>query len=138
MDDNILFCYHKQQHFYFLPGGSLEEGETSTSCLKREFKEEAGLTITVGSFLGCLECHWKEDKKQYHEFDLIFEVHANNQPSLSCIQSLENHISFSWLPLSGIKQGAYKILPAGIAHYLNHPSPFPSYIFEDQIKKQES
>ncbi len=134
VDDNILFCYHKKQGFYFLPGGSLEEAENSIHCLQREFKEETGLTITVGSFLGCLECHWQEDKQQYQEFDLIFEVNTNTQPPLSRIQSLEGHISFYWLPLSSITQGAYKILPAGIIKYLSGQTHSPSYIFENQIQ----
>lgn len=138
MDDNILFCYHKKQGFYFLPGGSLEKGENSIHCLQREFKEETGLTITVGSFLGCLECHWQEGKQQYQEFDLIFEVNTKTQSLLSRIQSLEIHISFYLLPLPSIIQGTYNILPTGIVKYLDHPSPFSSYSFEDQIKEHQA
>jgi 8-oxo-dGTP pyrophosphatase MutT (NUDIX family) len=131
MNDHILFCYHKQQDFYFLPGGSLEEGENSIHCLQREFKEETSLTITMGPFLGCLECHWQEDNQRYQEFDLIFEV--NTEPPPSRIQSLESHISFYWLPLPSIIQGAYKILPAGVVKYLSGQPHSPSYLFEDQI-----
>jgi len=132
MDDHILFCYHKQQDFYFLPGGSLEKGENSIHCLQREFKEETGLTITIGSFLGCLECHWQEDKQQYQEFDLLFQVTAT-QPVPLYIQSLETHISFSWLPLPSITKGHYKILPAEAVQYLSDQAHPPSYIFENQI-----
>lgn len=132
MDDHILFCYHKKQNFYFLPGGSLEEGENSTQCLQREFKEETGLTITVGPFLGCLECHWQEGKQQYQEFDLIFQV-TTAQPASLHIQALEDHISFSWLPLPSIIKGDYKILPTEIGQYLSGQVHSPSYIFESQI-----
>jgi ADP-ribose pyrophosphatase YjhB (NUDIX family) len=27
--EEILFCYHKKQGFYFLPGGTLERGENA-------------------------------------------------------------------------------------------------------------
>ncbi|MCD6065708.1 MAG: hypothetical protein K0S33_534 [Bacteroidetes bacterium] len=36
-------------HITKLPGGGLEYGESTIECLIREFKEEADLTITVGS-----------------------------------------------------------------------------------------
>jgi 8-oxo-dGTP pyrophosphatase MutT (NUDIX family) len=132
MNDNILFCYNKKQGFYFLPGGSLEEDENSTYGLQREFKEETGLAITVGSLLGCLVCHWQEVNQRYQEFDLIFKV-TTTQPLSPHIQSLESHISFSWLPFASIIQGDYKILPAGIVQYLSSQAHSPSYIFENQI-----
>ena len=35
-------------------GGHLEEGEAPWECMKREVKEETGLTVTSGSFLGVI------------------------------------------------------------------------------------
>jgi ADP-ribose pyrophosphatase YjhB (NUDIX family) len=110
--EGILFCYNKKQNFYFLPGGSLELGEDAKQCLQREFQEECQLEIIVGSFKGCLECHWQEDEKRYQELDLIFEVCTQVGSIPKFIPSLESHISFSFLPLQAVLDGFYKILPA--------------------------
>ncbi|RSK31715.1 NUDIX domain-containing protein [Hymenobacter metallilatus] len=37
--------------FWSPPGGGWQFGETLQHCLEREFKEETGLTVTVGRFL---------------------------------------------------------------------------------------
>jgi hypothetical protein len=108
----------------------LEAGETSMHGLQRKFKEETGMTITVGSFLGCLECYWQEGQ-ECQEFDLIFAVNTNDSSDLPCVQSLESHISFSWLPLTSSIQESYKTLPAGIIKYLVHPASCTSYIFRE-------
>ncbi|MBX9732550.1 MAG: NUDIX domain-containing protein [Chitinophagaceae bacterium] len=39
------------QFYTKLPGGGLEIGEGTRDCLAREFKEETGLTVTVGKHL---------------------------------------------------------------------------------------
>src|SRR3954471_3109968 len=38
-------------YFTKFPGGGLEFGEGTRDCLKREFKEETGLAITVGEHI---------------------------------------------------------------------------------------
>lgn len=39
---------HKGRRMNKFPGGGLEPGESTRSCLEREFKEETGLTVSVG------------------------------------------------------------------------------------------
>src|ERR1044072_4341399 len=38
-------------YFTKLPGGGLEFGEGTRDCLKREFKEETGLDVTIGEHI---------------------------------------------------------------------------------------
>ena len=131
-EGKILFCYNKKQDFYFLPGGTLENKENARKCLQREFQEECRLDVTVGKFLGCLEFHWQEDKNQYQELDLIFEVDSPNKAIPTNIQSVEPHISFKFLTLPALLAGKVKVLPALVLEFL-HENSTPGYLFENQI-----
>ena len=54
-DDNkrILVSdeFIRGDYFTKFPGGGLELGEGTRDCLKREFKEETGLDVTVGEHI---------------------------------------------------------------------------------------
>ncbi|NUN11835.1 NUDIX domain-containing protein [Candidatus Micrarchaeota archaeon] len=48
----ILLVKNKRDNFYYLPGGTLEVGESFEECLKREFKEELNCKIKDVKLLG--------------------------------------------------------------------------------------
>lgn len=129
--DSILLCYNKAQHFYFLPGGSLELGENLSQCLTRELREECGLQLSAGEFLGCLECHWQEEETLYQEIDFIFELQASQAPIPETVHALEDHIRFDFLKEEEIKAGNYKLLPKQLVQFLD-TSTIPQYLFEKQ------
>lgn len=130
-DDSLLFCYNKTQHFYFLPGGSLELGENLPQCLARELLEECQLQLSVGSFLGCLECQWQAGEIQYQEINFVFQLHAQQVPIPSIVQSLEDHISFAFLQEADIKAGKHRVLPVGLVKFLEEPGS-SQYLFKRQ------
>ncbi|MCA1054027.1 NUDIX hydrolase [Rossellomorea aquimaris] len=55
---------------YDLPGGSLEEGESLTDAMKREFLEETGLQIEIDDGIGTIDFKlpwlWKEYTNLHH------------------------------------------------------------------------
>ncbi|GAA3924926.1 NUDIX hydrolase [Hymenobacter algoricola] len=59
-----------QLPFWSPPGGGWEFGETLHECLRREYREETGLDVTVGRFLHLHE--FKNDTLQ--ALELFFEV----------------------------------------------------------------
>ena len=55
LNDHILLIkqrYHKDGiHYWVIPGGGQEEGETEEECVKREIKEETNLDVIVKKLL---------------------------------------------------------------------------------------
>ncbi len=73
MDESILMVNHSgisDQDFWAPPGGGIQFGEHATACLKREFKEEVGLTVEIGKFL--FACEFIQNP--LHAIELFFEV----------------------------------------------------------------
>lgn len=61
-DHKILICQRSATMTLPLkwefPGGKIEEGESKEECLKREIREELGLTIEVGQALPSVTHHY--------------------------------------------------------------------------------
>ena len=131
-NEKILFCYNREGNYFFLPGGKVELLEDLVSCLKREFMEECELDVEVGTFMGCLECHWEEKGVQCQEFGMIFQVYPKQELLSEQVDSLEPHIGFKFLSLDQTLH-KNKILPATVIAFLSNPSSVPSYLCEKQI-----
>lgn len=54
-DQQILAIDHHDGRGFFLPGGLMKAGETIEQTVKRETKEETGLLVKPGSFIGIYE-----------------------------------------------------------------------------------
>ncbi len=82
-----------------LPGGGLEFGEGTADCLKREFKEELNLEITVGDAFYIQEdfvSSLAKDGKQL--LTLYFFATITNLSSLEIID--KNIQEVNWIPLT--------------------------------------
>jgi 8-oxo-dGTP pyrophosphatase MutT (NUDIX family) len=91
----ILVCRAEGKGHYFLPGGHIEFGETTEQSLVRELKEESGLDLTVGEYIGSLENFFTQNGEKHHEYSFVF----TGSLKTDTVSSLESHISFTWIPL---------------------------------------
>lgn len=83
--------------FWAPPGGGMHFGETARNCLKREFREEAGIVVSVGEFL----CVTEFLEAPLHAIELFFlvtrlggEVKQGSDPELKSYNQIIEKVTF--------------------------------------------
>ena len=104
-DDKILLCKNLEQGLYFLPGGHVEEGESQVETFTREMQEEMGKDVSKVQKIIDVNNSYVYKDKEYNELISIYIVALKDY---SNIKSLEDHIDFAWVPLSGLATSAFK------------------------------
>ncbi|MFY8126741.1 MAG: NUDIX hydrolase [Chitinophagaceae bacterium] len=83
--DEVLVSdeYIKGLYITKFPGGGLEFGEGTKDCLKREFKEETGLDVTVGNHIYTTDyCQVSAFNPQHQILSIYYYVHASDISTL--------------------------------------------------------
>lgn len=70
----VLVQNIKGEDTTFLPGGRIEQGETSTDTLVREIEEEFGHTVQVGQLVFVMESFYPSRAQSFHEVSLYYRV----------------------------------------------------------------
>jgi 8-oxo-dGTP pyrophosphatase MutT (NUDIX family) len=114
-NDHLLLAYNG--HNFFLPGGHANYHEPHFDALKRELKEELGLSIVnIGDFVGVVENVWDNKGTPFHEQCFIFEVSSSFLSAQIPVTSKETHISFHWKTFKKIRNENF--LPKSIDDFL--------------------
>jgi len=77
-DNQILVQRHPLVKKFGLPGGGLDLGETIVDCLKREFKEETGLSIDVEKLIEVSENFFTYENQCVQAILVFYEVKKNS------------------------------------------------------------
>lgn len=77
-DDRLLLALEKDEatgkEFWIPPGGGLEAEDGSViACVHREFQEETGLSVQIGSLVYVRE--FVDTSRQTHKLEVFFRVH---------------------------------------------------------------
>lgn len=106
-EGSILIAKRKKDDKLFnlweFPGGKIEEGESPEECLKREIREELGVIISVGEYIG----------SSYYEYDHIsIELMAYMAKWISGVFSPIAHDEIRWIKPKELDR--YEFAPADI------------------------
>lgn len=93
----VLLARKKGADNAFLPGGHIEWNEPARLALRRELREEMGLKIRIGAFLGVVEHAFGGEKRRTHELNLLFLVPGSALPGK--VSSREPKLEFFWHPI---------------------------------------
>jgi ADP-ribose pyrophosphatase YjhB (NUDIX family) len=108
--DELLVCRDNENGLYCVAGGHLKDGESIINGLRRELKEESGLTFS-GIEDSILNARWYKVENPDH---CVYQCVARipNKESLAPIDTRESS-GWGWLKLTDLteeetKQGLYK------------------------------
>jgi ADP-ribose pyrophosphatase YjhB (NUDIX family) len=126
--DKILLCNIKGKKWYFLPGGHIDNGESSRQALLRELEEEVGPNdYKIEEMIGVCETVFDIDENtKQHEVDLVFSVTVSDnfidlhkkehiefsfhdKKDLESLKVLPEHLKLGIL--SWVKDGKFMELP---------------------------
>lgn len=115
--DKILLCKRNNQGsfpgMWSIPGGKLEEGESTQEGAKREFFEETAVDIDNLDlkFIGLIPRHTRDGKKvKGIMYVYLLEVDKEIEPDLEHAMDGEEHTEWGYFPISEIsveKSGEY-------------------------------
>lgn len=113
----ILLFNSEGRDFYMLPGGKIQELETSEHTLIREIKEEIGYDISNIKFKAISE-EKAYDKKLYnHQIEIIYECIYNGEIDKLKFHGKEGEwITFEWISIDSLDN--YKLLPKEIMNVI--------------------
>jgi len=108
--DKILLCKRNNQGsfpgMWSIPGGKLEDNETTQEGAKREFLEETDVDISDMDlqFIGLIPRHTRDGKKvKGLMYVYLLTVENEIEPDLEKAIDGNEHTEWDYFPLSGIK-----------------------------------
>ena len=111
----------KDKTFYRSIGGGIEFLENSKDALKREFKEELNIEISVGDFLGISENIFTYNGKNAHELILFYDVEIKDEDYRERYHIIDDNCETDavWIDIEKFKNKELKIYPEQVFKYLD-------------------
>ena len=110
----------RKETFYRFLGGGIEFQEQSSSALKREFKEELGVDIVVGDYIGLLENIFVSNGKKAHELVLVYEGSISDKDYKENYHIVDDgtEMDATWIEIEKFKNGELILYPEKVIEYL--------------------
>jgi ADP-ribose pyrophosphatase YjhB (NUDIX family) len=106
-DNKILvlrqYNYKRQEEYWMLPGGALEDGETEEEAIKRELKEETNLEVEIKGIIFDEPTNGKDMYQRYVTF-LCVQIPGSVESIGNETVSYRKILELVWVSLSDEKQ----------------------------------
>lgn len=110
-DKQVLLNRFEGQHYWFLPGGRVEMGETSIEALRREMLEELQEEVQVGRLLWIVESFFGGvEEKNYHELAFYYVMDFPSESAVYRAQESilardgQTQLTFEWFSLGELEK----------------------------------
>lgn len=118
-DEHILviagYDKKKDEHFFRLPGGGIDFGETSEEALRREMKEEFGCEISKLKLLQAQENLFTYEGHRGHEIIFLYEGilpdQKMHQEKLIPLKDKGSQLYAHWIPIKKFLLGEEILYP---------------------------
>ncbi|WP_073583333.1 NUDIX domain-containing protein [Vibrio quintilis] len=117
-DASVLLVKVKDStgEYWIPPGGGFEAGDLSTKqCLRREFREEAGIEIEAGELI-CVREFLEASPQRYNAEFFYHVTHFSGEPHTDNLKGLNDEAFIQhveWVPVSRLAE--LRTYPADIA-----------------------
>ena len=110
----------KNETFYRCIGGGIEFLENSKEALKREFKEELNIEISVGDFLGISENIFTYNGKKAHEIVFMYDIEMDDSYYKEKYEIIDTAGTFEakWIDINEFISGNKTLYPKVLISYL--------------------
>lgn len=101
----------------FLPGGRIEQGESSGETLVREIQEEFGRTVEVGGLTFVIESFFSENGQRFHEVGFYYRIEVGDDfpyhDADICHRCMEGSVEmeYRWVPATEASLAAAVFYP---------------------------
>jgi 8-oxo-dGTP pyrophosphatase MutT (NUDIX family) len=125
-DEILVFRGHdrvKDETYYRPLGGTIEFGEHSEAAVRRELREELGVTVVAAHLLGVIENRFVVNGQPGHELDFVYLVSVDELARLrsgpiAATEADGSPLACLWMPLAAFRSGE-RLYPPGLLEWLS-------------------
>ncbi|MBX9704485.1 MAG: NUDIX domain-containing protein [Silvanigrellaceae bacterium] len=114
--DKVLLVKHTYQKGWYTIGGAVDAGETPQEALKRELKEEVGVSLTGP--LELFSAYYSRNERR-DDYIIFYISHSNTQEKVSSAEIAEQQ----WFPLNQLPDDISPATSRRIQEYLGKSEP---------------
>ncbi len=128
-EGNIGILYINKHDYYELPGGGVEEGETSEQACIRECQEEIGCNVEIVSEVG-ITLEYRKQKERINE-SFCYVANVVGVKGIANLQAneIENGMEVVWVSL----EKAFELIQGSLEKLNDTLSLYDRYVIERSV-----